>query len=57
MQTLSITNSEGQQIVSVQIADVDPTEATVAVLTALKTIKAPRKTRADAGKPRANSPQ
>ncbi len=45
MQTLQILSSEGQAVVSVQIADVDPTEATVAVLNALKGLAPKRRTR------------
>lgn len=55
MPTLSIHDDNGKETVKVTIRNLDPSEATIAVLSALKPLKEvppPRKTRSDAGKPK-----
>lgn len=52
MNTLTITNPDAQTLVSVQIGEIDPAEATVAILSALKTIQPKRRPRSDKGSSR-----
>lgn len=53
MPTLSITSDEGKELLRIQIRRLDPDEATIAILKAIKELPEPRKTRKDAGRKRA----
>lgn len=50
---LIITNNDNTEALRMEIGDVNPQAATVAIINALETIKKPRRIRSDAGKTRA----
>lgn len=50
--TLTITNSEGTEIVKCSIGEIDPLTATLTVITALQNTKGARAKRKDASVPR-----
>lgn len=56
MPTLIIQADDGDDLVRVKIANVDPQKALIAILGALATLEPKRRPRSDAGKKRAEKP-
>lgn len=56
MNTLTVVDDDGTQLLMVRIQDVDPSLALPAILEALRNLPKPRKPRSDKGQPKTTAP-